>query len=82
MHRPTLILRRFGPLTFGLGYYDDGIWVDHQPSGDSARSGSSMDAVHDWLSCCQSQDQEQATAGQLLRMPGEPDRTVGSAAAR
>jgi hypothetical protein len=62
MHRPTLILRRFGPLTFGLGYYDDGIWVDHvglgsatpRLSGNGERGADleRVDAVHEWYSCC------------------------------
>ena len=63
MHRPKLILRRHGAMTFGLGYFQDGVWVDHlvadqtgiaepadgrDPDGDAA----TMDAVHEWFSCC------------------------------
>ena len=29
MHRRTLVMRRFGELSFGLGYVEDGVWVDH-----------------------------------------------------
>ena len=29
MHRRNLIIRRFGTLDFGIGYYEDGAWVDH-----------------------------------------------------
>ncbi len=29
MHRRTLIMRRFGEMSFGLGYVEDGVWVDH-----------------------------------------------------
>ena len=55
MDRRKLILRRFGPMTFGLGYYDGGTWVDHaQPATQRAvpEGDGSLDVVHDWLSCC------------------------------
>ncbi|HYI66813.1 MAG TPA: hypothetical protein VEW95_07825 [Candidatus Limnocylindrales bacterium] len=63
MHRPKLILRRHGAMTFGLGYFEDGVWVDHlvaddpgvreaveaqDPEGDAAL----MDVVHESFSCC------------------------------
>ena len=55
MDRRKLILRRFGPMTFGLGYFDDGTWIDHaQPATERAvpEGDRWMDVVHDWLSCC------------------------------
>lgn len=55
MHRSTLTLRRFGPLSFGLGYYENGTWVDHSGSaeGTAPRSGDlALDAVHQWYGCC------------------------------
>ena len=58
MHRRTLTLRRFGPLSFGLGYFEDGRWVDHA-AGDLAivdgtdQERASIDAIHGWFGCCQ-----------------------------
>jgi hypothetical protein len=59
MHRRTLILRRFGDLSFGLGYYEDGAWVDHsiaaQAMDDGDRSAderAALAAVHEWFDCC------------------------------
>ena len=55
MHRPTLTLRRFGPMSFGLGYYENGTWVDHSGSaeGSTPPSGDvALDAVHRWYGCC------------------------------
>jgi hypothetical protein len=63
MHRPNLILRRHGALTFGLGYLHDGVWVDHLAAGDTAirdsvdrlaapEDATAIDVVHRWLSCC------------------------------
>jgi hypothetical protein len=57
MHRRTLTLRRFGPLSFGLGYVEDGQWVDHA-AGDLAvveptdRERAAIDAIHAWFGCC------------------------------
>ena len=81
MHRPTLILRRFGPLTFGLGYYDNGIWVDHQPAGDVPPADATMDVVHGWLSCCDADDEEQPAAALVAQLPRDLHRTARSAAA-
>ena len=55
MHRSTLTLRRFGPMSFGLGYYENGIWVDHSGSveGAAPQSGDrELDAIHQWYGCC------------------------------
>lgn len=53
MYRRNLVLRRFGALSFGLGYVEDGIWIDHAP-GDGLLVGADaeMQAVHAWLGCC------------------------------
>jgi hypothetical protein len=81
MHRPTLILRRFGPLTFGLGYYDDdGRWVDHQPTGAAPAPGATMDVVHGWLSCCDGRD-EQPEAAHLAQLHRATDLSTRRAAA-
>ena len=82
MHRPRLILRRFGPLTFGLGYYDDGVWVDHQPADDGGQVGAPMDAIHDLLPCCGSPDATDVAPAGLIRLRDEADLTARSAAAR
>jgi hypothetical protein len=63
MNRPNLILRRHGPMTFGLGYFQDGVWVDHlaadhhgvreraaDPPGE--HDASPIDVIHQWFSCC------------------------------
>lgn len=62
MHRRTLTLRRFGEMSFGLGYFEDGIWVDHSvpegtmlgalTGGNAAPSDRAIDAVHQWYACC------------------------------
>jgi hypothetical protein len=63
MYRSTLTLRRFGPMSFGLGYYENGIWVDHSTSdgttlprsakGTASQPGDlALDAVHQWYGCC------------------------------
>ncbi|MGH2417476.1 MAG: hypothetical protein ACRDFY_04010 [Candidatus Limnocylindria bacterium] len=68
MHRRNLIIRRFGALDFGIGYYEDGVWVDHAASG-AGRGPASLDAVHEWLACC-----DTTTAGPIVigeAVPGE-----------
>jgi hypothetical protein len=63
MHRRNLTVRRFSALSFGLGYFEDGVWVDHtiadrpmlQPVADERRPASDrvdVDAVHHWYTCC------------------------------
>jgi hypothetical protein len=50
-------------MTFGLGYFRDGVWVDHlaadhhavrELAGDRPpeHDASPMDVVHHWFSCC------------------------------
>jgi hypothetical protein len=56
MHRRNLILRRFGALTFGIGYFENGTWVDHTTLPDRGAGltidGRPMGAVHAMLDCC------------------------------
>jgi hypothetical protein len=59
MHRPTLVIRRFGELSFGLGYVEDGVWVDHADViaregrwGLSTAELDALDAIHTWFDCC------------------------------
>jgi hypothetical protein len=56
-----LILRRFGELSFGLGYVENGVWVDHATAiargedlltNASEADRSALDAIHDWFACC------------------------------
>jgi hypothetical protein len=48
-------------MTFGLGYFQDGVWIDHLAAGDAAiqeATGhaaddvSAIDAIHQLFSCC------------------------------
>jgi hypothetical protein len=54
MHRRKLIVRRFGVLSFGLGYFEDGAWVDHlaAPHGTTDPDAADIAAIHAWLDCC------------------------------
>ena len=61
MHRRSLILRRFGELSIGLGFVEDGVWVDHAVAvarGEDLLAGASpadraaLDAIHAWFTCC------------------------------
>jgi hypothetical protein len=54
MHRRNLILRRFGALSFGIGYFEDGVWVDHAAEGPESLAGAdpAMRAIHESLRCC------------------------------
>ena len=64
MHRRILVLRRFGPVDFGLGYFEDGAWIDHTTLADGGASlgiaDGSFAAVHDLLACCQATDAARA----------------------
>jgi hypothetical protein len=61
MHRPTLILRRFGAVSFGLGFFDGGSWVDHTTLPDRGRDldiagtvgAEDRLALHAMLDCCE-----------------------------
>ena len=72
MHRRSLILRRFGELSFGLGYVEDGVWVDHAAAvalGEDLYAGASpadraaLDAIHEWFTCCSGGMIAEADAG-------------------
>lgn len=82
MHRRTLTLRRFGPMSFGLGYFEDGTWVDHSipdattgrapVDGNAFRSGRvALDVVHEWYTCCV----EPAASGETDIPPPGPHAT-------
>ena len=55
MDRPRLVLRRFGALSFGLGYFDGGEWIDHTAIETATASRADrqlLDVVHTWVACC------------------------------
>ena len=52
MHRRTLIVRRFGVLSFGLGYFEDGVWIDHMAAPAAQTDDTEIAAIHRWLGCC------------------------------
>jgi hypothetical protein len=61
MHRRSLIMRRFGEMSFGLGYVEDGVWIDHAVAvargedllaAASAADREALDAIHAWFACC------------------------------
>jgi hypothetical protein len=61
MHRRTLVMRRFGELSFGLGFVEEGLWVDHAVAiarGEdllahaSEADRAALDAIHAWFACC------------------------------
>jgi hypothetical protein len=52
MDRRKLIVRRFGILSFGLGYFVDGVWIDHLAAPSGETDGAEMAAIHAWLDCC------------------------------
>ena len=79
MDRPRLILRRFGALSFGLGYFDDGVWIDHTAVADPASNDADralLDVVHTWVACCA----EPPTDGRART--DEPMPALASAAGR
>jgi hypothetical protein len=51
--RRRLMIRRYGPLAFGLGYLDHGSWVDHTTVDSTAiEEDPATAAVHALLGCC------------------------------
>ncbi len=54
MERRRLTIRRFGPMSFGIGYYlADGVWVDHSTVTDPvADDEEAMALLHDLYGCC------------------------------
>lgn len=56
MDRRSLVLRRFGSLDFGLGYFEGEVWIDHTTLADGGVSlgidDGPLAAVHDLMDCC------------------------------
>ncbi len=51
MNRRKLIVRRFGVLSFGLGYFENGVWVDHL-AAPAATYDDGVAQIHAFLGCC------------------------------
>ena len=71
MDQRALTLRRFGPMSFGLGYYEDDVWIDHSQSGPGALPAvglaseadrAALAAIHTWFPCCAEGAAEKALA--------------------
>ncbi|HEX7173300.1 MAG TPA: hypothetical protein VF365_11935 [Candidatus Limnocylindria bacterium] len=73
MHRRSLVLRRFGPVDFGLGYFEDDAWIDHTTLADGGASLGIADgafaAIHDLLECCRMTDVAAAELGAVGLRP-------------
>jgi hypothetical protein len=67
MHRRDLVIRRFGALDFGIGYYEHGVWVDHADDGAARLGPSSIDVVHEWLACCEPGSREAIPLSEAVR---------------
>jgi hypothetical protein len=61
MDRRKLIVRRFGVLSFGLGYFENGVWVDHLVAPKGAYDDGVAE-VHALLGCCSGRTQSGLTA--------------------
>jgi hypothetical protein len=61
MRHRNLVIRRFGAMSFGIGHYENGVWVDHtvhddvEPAEHVAVEGDRLaDDIHAWYGCCES----------------------------
>lgn len=61
MDRRKLIVRRFGVLSFGIGYFEKGVWVDHLTAPD-ATYDDGLAEIHQLLGCCSERDKDGVTA--------------------
>jgi hypothetical protein len=71
-------------MSFGLGYFENGTWVDHStPDGTrapgsaggdvSASDAVALDAVHRWYGCCADSTAAWPSVIDELGTPGELD---------
>lgn len=75
MSRPKLMMRRFGELSFGLGYYDAGEWIDHtalavpisEADLETDEERAAFEAIHAWFDCCRSSEPAVAGIGVTAR---------------
>jgi hypothetical protein len=78
MYRRSLVLRRFGPVDFGLGYFENGAWIDHTGLADGGAGlglgDGAFSAVHDLLGCCRRpiDTARDLDAGRARPIPIEP----------
>jgi len=75
MDRRKLIVRRFGILTFGLGYFEDGVWIDHLAAPAVESEGAEIAAIHAMLDCCGGRTDDRLASiavGATNGMPREP----------
>ena len=79
MYRGSLIIRRFGELSFGLGFVEDGVWEDHSAAvarGEDILAGASpadraaLDAFHTWFTCCEGIGLEASEGPTLVAIAG------------
>ena len=81
-------------MTFELGYFQDGVWVDHRAveqagAGDRVdhdlrgHDADPIDTIHQWFSCCADTDEPEALdqAGAVPAV-GIALQTVAAAAQR
>ena len=80
MDRRKLIVRRFGVLSFGLGYFENGVWVDHLVAPDAAYDDGVAE-IHALLGCCSGRAQSGVTAFAIAAaatMKGSPEEPVAA----
>ena len=64
MERRKLTIRRFGPMSFGIGYLENGVWVDHSAVPDAAADDEDgMALLHAWYGCCADATRREVTVG-------------------
>ena len=78
MHRRKLTLRRFGALSFGLGYFEEGVWIDHL-AGPAGETDAALEAVHAWLDCCGDRADDQLSAIAIEASNGAAREPVAAA---
>jgi hypothetical protein len=64
-------------MSFGLGYFEDGVWVDHSNGDDPRATGSgdvALDAVHAWYGCCSEPTVAETPVIAALGIADEVDR--------
>lgn len=84
MHRRNLILRRFGALSFGLGYFDAGRWVDHTALPDRGHdlaiagmpAAADRAAIHAMLSCCAEETERHVVEVTAIAIASESARAA------
>ena len=77
-------MRRFGVMSFGIGYFEDGVWVDHLAAPLAETDGVDLAPIHEWLGCCGDQADPPAPmrvrAAETNSVPREPVAAAGRSA--